>query len=711
MCLTTIAAVASLVTTLAAGPIPSGEVTLPLADYLALQERIAAAERAAPQQGAAPSMALTAEELTITFDPPAARLHGRYVVERRGARPEAVEIPFPGWPAGVTIEPPDAAVLDRSADGTLRLVARGLGTVHLQLEGQLPVASSDGVYRLTLPASTAALRTATLDFPEALSWNASGAAALDESAAAGRRQVHLALGRGLEQAIELEPRLESGGVRGPVVHTDTVTWLDLDGETGRRNDLVFYEVLRGALTTFELDLPPGLAVERVESDEGEVPPIESPGHLTVPRRGRLTGGGYVRLTSPLPPAGGAIAVAGVRPAFPVSAHYLVVAAAAAAEIAPSPAAAWARVDLGDLPRPLRGDLAALAPTAAWRRIGGPPPEELILSYRAAPPARFSTALVASRDTTTLLTREGSLVHRDVLAVRRQLPALEVTLPSASTLWSAVDGIAVRPLRHGRQLTVPLVFESSGETSVELVVVEQRPIDRGRSVLQLELPRLAPPVLTHRWRVLLPEGRRYRLAESTLSPVPRDAAIAARRSLAAATGATVAAARPGVIRGRVVDPDGEPLPGVTVEARSPALAGPRQTTTAGDGSFGLLGLMPGVYHLTARLEGFQTVERQLRLSQHQGTWAEIRLPLESVAEEILVRGGRSSGLSQRRERELAEEAERQRRLDQAVEQLSRGLVEGVKPLAVTVPESGKLLLLAGVLPPPEVVATVEVKAGR
>ena len=44
-------------------------------------------------------------------------------------------------------------------------------------------------------------------------------------------------------------------------------------------------------------------------------------------------------------------------------------------------------------------------------------------------------------------------------------------------------------------------------------------------------------------------------------------------------------------------------------------------------------------------------------------------------------------------------------------LTQGLVGGVKPLAITIPESGKVLVLTGVLPPAKVGVELEVKAKR
>lgn len=48
-----------------------------------------------------------------------------------------------------------------------------------------------------------------------------------------------------------------------------------------------------------------------------------------------------------------------------------------------------------------------------------------------------------------------------------------------------------------------------------------------------------------------------------------------------------------------------------------------------------------------------------------------------------------------------------------EELKQGLVGGVKPLPVTIPESGKMLLMTGALPPARVAVAVEldVKAKR
>jgi len=70
-------------------------------------------------------------------------------------------------------------------------------------------------------------------------------------------------------------------------------------------------------------------------------------------------------------------------------------------------------------------------------------------------------------------------------------------------------------------------------------------------------------------------------------------------------ASASAQTTGGIVGRVVDEDGGGLPGVTVEAKSPALQGLRTATSDADGTYRLTLLSPGEYTITFTLEGFAT----------------------------------------------------------------------------------------------------------
>src|SRR6267142_1657733 len=73
---------------------------------------------------------------------------------------------------------------------------------------------------------------------------------------------------------------------------------------------------------------------------------------------------------------------------------------------------------------------------------------------------------------------------------------------------------------------------------------------------------------------------------------------------------VASAQTSTIAGTVRDTSGAVLPGVTVEAASPALIEKvRSATTDGAGQYKIIQLRPGTYSVTFTLPGFQVVKRE------------------------------------------------------------------------------------------------------
>jgi hypothetical protein len=91
---------------------------------------------------------------------------------------------------------------------------------------------------------------------------------------------------------------------------------------------------------------------------------------------------------------------------------------------------------------------------------------------------------------------------------------------------------------------------------------------------------------------------------------------------------------GSISGKVTS-DGQPLPGVTVEARSNVLPQPRVTTTDANGTYQLPALVPGTYTLTFTLSGMQTVTRRAEALLSQTTNADVAMGVQGVAESITV----------------------------------------------------------------------------
>jgi hypothetical protein len=94
-----------------------------------------------------------------------------------------------------------------------------------------------------------------------------------------------------------------------------------------------------------------------------------------------------------------------------------------------------------------------------------------------------------------------------------------------------------------------------------------------------------------------------------------------------------------ISGVVKDTSGAVLPGVTVEAASPALIEKtRQAVTDSNGQFRIVDLRPGEYTVTFTLSGFATVKREgimLQGSMTATVGAELRVG--AVEETITVTG--------------------------------------------------------------------------
>jgi hypothetical protein len=94
-----------------------------------------------------------------------------------------------------------------------------------------------------------------------------------------------------------------------------------------------------------------------------------------------------------------------------------------------------------------------------------------------------------------------------------------------------------------------------------------------------------------------------------------------------------------IAGAVRDTSGGALPGVTVEATSPALIeGARVVVTDGQGLYNFVDLRPGVYTMTFALPGFNTVRREgIALTANFTATVNIDMPLGALEETITVSG--------------------------------------------------------------------------
>src|SRR5262245_19723433 len=108
---------------------------------------------------------------------------------------------------------------------------------------------------------------------------------------------------------------------------------------------------------------------------------------------------------------------------------------------------------------------------------------------------------------------------------------------------------------------------------------------------------------------------------------------------AAASAWAQSATTGAIAGVVKDTTGAVLPGVTVEAASPALIEKVRTVVTDDqGNYKILELRPGTYTVTFSLAGFATVKREgIELTTGFTATANAELKVGSVQETVTVTG--------------------------------------------------------------------------
>ena len=105
----------------------------------------------------------------------------------------------------------------------------------------------------------------------------------------------------------------------------------------------------------------------------------------------------------------------------------------------------------------------------------------------------------------------------------------------------------------------------------------------------------------------------------------------------ASAAAVAQVRTGILTGRVVDDQGEPLPGVTITVSSPALIqGSMSETTNDRGVYRFMNLDPGVYALKAELQAFAPYEQQdIRVRLGLTSTVDLKLVPSTLQAEVQV----------------------------------------------------------------------------
>jgi hypothetical protein len=122
----------------------------------------------------------------------------------------------------------------------------------------------------------------------------------------------------------------------------------------------------------------------------------------------------------------------------------------------------------------------------------------------------------------------------------------------------------------------------------------------------------------------------------MSTFPRLSVAAGLAALLCAASLAAAQSTTGEITGRVTDAQGSAVPGATVTAENTRTALQRVTTSGGTGEYTLTQLPPGVYSVTAELQGFRRIVTT-DIEVNVGTRRTLNLQLEigNIAEAIEV----------------------------------------------------------------------------
>lgn len=722
----------------------AGEVEMPLADYLRWVERAVAADRARIERREARAgerIEITSQRLRIRVDGDP-RVEAEYEMTVFGSSAAPRAIPFPGLATSIEVTrdgraSEGLAVLALTDGPGFLVVGRESGRYRLVAHGRTARIAGMPATRIVVAAPAAPVARLEVEAPAEVQVRLEGATlAAEDVAGEGRR---LTAAQALGRAVTVEIRRRTGELAAEPALADAslLTLFQFRPDGVLRHDIVLYEVVRGEIDRFDVSLPDEVVPELVATDEGPALPVREGGTWTVARERKLTGSGYVVFTSRPESAAGAIMISDPVPTFPVRERFVGLASSVAVDARPEPAASWTRVDLADLPSALAGDLAVTDLVAAWRAVG--PATSSTLAAKLLPATEPIPISIRSRETTTLLTPEGTLLHRELLMlgpISGALAALEVELPAGSEVWTArIDGQPVRPLERNGRLALPLALASRSDSRVELIYVLAHAVPAGREEVTFGLGRILAAVEHHDWRLLLPETSRYRFRAGELRPVGVSTAISASSTVAAgAIHSEVPSGGRGTsgVRLRVTDHDGAHLPGVRVTLDGPNLATPLYQTSDAQGWVRFHSLPAGPYRARADLDGFTGVENdRIELAGDTSRTLELRMT-PAFGEAITVTtetplvdtsstttgstfspsqtwgGERDDSRPRRKSAPIDEDA---RTFAQEAENLKAGLVGGVRPIPVVVPESGKALRLAGLFPPAQVTVTLETRPAR
>jgi hypothetical protein len=339
-----------------------------------------------------------------------------------------------------------------------------------------------------------------------------------------------------------------------------------------------------------------------------------------------------------------------------------------------------RIDVREL-QPALQSLARL-PVLAFRyqRMPNVMPG-LTLEAKRFTDAGVLAAYAGCATATTMITTEGRALTEVVLQLQnRAQPFLKVNLPEGATIVSVeVAGASAKPVLGADGVRVPLLrpgFKPHGSYTVSFVYLHAGTSFAKKGDLQMTLPKMDVPIGEVEWEVFAPD--KYSLRTKGGNAIEQ---ISADRSIRVQLQPIVNGVR-GEVHGRVTDPSGAVLPGVTIELTSGPFKGSAMTNSVG--GFVLIGVPSGRVTLTATLAGFSTERREWFFDQSP-VRVDFTMRVGQVAETVAV-AGETPVVDRQRDLDLEKEASRVVEPSQNVINLQQRAA-GVLPIRIDVPRAG------------------------
>jgi hypothetical protein len=584
----------------------------------------------------------------------------------------------------------------------------GPGPFSLALEWGAPLAFAPGRASFVLPVPPSGTARATIDLPgDQADVHLSAGLVTRRSISAGRTIVEATLDPGSSTEVWWSMRDSAPAAAAREVRTlaDVMTLLTLGDSDVRMVALVDVTVVQGEPRTLEIRLPPeyeltsisgGSLVSSDQRDGSVVLTVGEPAarrHQFLVSLERQHDGGSFRLETgvvTLPDAQrerGEIALEGVG----------------TLELAAAEREGMHRIDVRELNHALQS-LARLPILSAFRyQRSAAATAGLALDVKRFADAGVLAAVADRAVATTLVTTEGRALTEIVLTVQnRAQPFLKVTLPAGASIVSVdVAGEAAKPVLGADGTRVPLLrpgFRPSGSYAVTFVYLHAGTPFARKGEMQMALPRMDMPVGIIEWEVFVPDNYSVRATDGNVidrrsieraasaSNGGKDDRSGAGSGVGPGSGGGTGGGSyrpaapkplPGQISGRVADPNGAVLPGVTIvleAGRSRQIA-----TTGPDGTFLLSAVPSGPVTMTAQLPGVTSETRSFAFDQ-QPLQMDFTMPVAVAAETVTVAGGRDL------DRSKAREAQRLDEPSQNVINLQRRAA-GVLPVRIDVPRAG------------------------